>query len=210
MQEYKDYRDAENIMPLATSDFRNPVCQELRSMRESSMETSGYGDYLHELYQPEVYPTEVYPAEIYPAENYEQEIYAQSPIQSIESTVVYTKTYADRGSVDSSDTYASCQTHPFHSQADLTDEADSNLYINPLEGTDKCGKMRVKKSTSSEHVTRNIIDVSPSTESLKGLEFPQQNESAKVSLIETLPKHKKIRIQKVSPKIPSIFYFETI
>ncbi|XP_054084666.1 potassium voltage-gated channel protein Shab isoform X7 [Zeugodacus cucurbitae] len=50
---------------------------------------------------------------------------------------------ADLASVDSSDTYASCQTHPFHSQGDLTadlaDEACAldidmdNLYINPLE-----------------------------------------------------------------------------
>ncbi|XP_017842299.2 potassium voltage-gated channel protein Shab isoform X4 [Drosophila busckii] len=50
---------------------------------------------------------------------------------------------ADLASVDSSDTYASCQTHPFLSQGDLTadfnDEACAldidmdNLYINPLE-----------------------------------------------------------------------------
>lgn len=50
---------------------------------------------------------------------------------------------ADLASVDSSDTYASCQTHPFLSQGDLTsdlaDEACAldidmdNLYINPME-----------------------------------------------------------------------------
>ncbi|KRF97786.1 uncharacterized protein Dwil_GK16572, isoform B [Drosophila willistoni] len=50
---------------------------------------------------------------------------------------------ADLASVDSSDTYASCQTHPFLSQGDLTldfnDESCTldidmdNLYINPLE-----------------------------------------------------------------------------
>ena len=177
-------------MPLATSDFRNPVCQELRSMREGSLETSGYGDYALELYAPELYAPEFYPPEMYAPETY-----APSPVQAIESTVVYTKTYADRGSVDSSDTYASCQTHPFLSQGDLTEEADSNLYINPLEGTDKCGQVRVKKSTSSE-IVRTMIDVSPSTESLKGLELPQ-GESSKVNLIETLPKHKKTRIQKV-------------
>lgn len=49
----------------------------------------------------------------------------------------------DLASVDSSDTYASCQTHPFLSQGDLTsdliDEACTlnidmnNLYINPME-----------------------------------------------------------------------------
>ncbi|KAI5697022.1 hypothetical protein M8J75_003923 [Diaphorina citri] len=51
----------------------------------------------------------------------------------------------DRGSVDSSDTYASCNTQPFNSQGDLTEEPSgvatpsqplldqSNLYVNPLE-----------------------------------------------------------------------------
>uniref|UniRef100_A0A182Y2U3 Uncharacterized protein n=1 Tax=Anopheles stephensi TaxID=30069 RepID=A0A182Y2U3_ANOST len=50
----------------------------------------------------------------------------------------------DLASVDSSDTYASCQTHPFLSQADLTSDIvdmsfdldtldTNNLYINPLE-----------------------------------------------------------------------------
>jgi hypothetical protein len=51
----------------------------------------------------------------------------------------------DLGSVDSSDTYASCNTHPFHSQGDLTSDIadpncaivdlvlDSNLYVNPLD-----------------------------------------------------------------------------
>lgn len=174
-------------MPLATSDFRNPVCQEMRSMRESSVETSGYGDYAPEVFAPELYASEFYAHDMYAPE-----MYPPSPVQAIESTVVYTKTYADRGSVDSSDTYASCQTHPFLSQADLTEEADSNLYINPLEGADK---VRVKKSTSGD-IARNTVEVSPSTESLKGLELPQ-GESSKVGLLETLPKHKKTRMQKV-------------
>uniref|UniRef100_A0A8D8MBV1 Potassium voltage-gated channel protein Shab n=1 Tax=Cacopsylla melanoneura TaxID=428564 RepID=A0A8D8MBV1_9HEMI len=50
----------------------------------------------------------------------------------------------DRGSVDSSDTYASCNTQPFNSQGDLTEDLtgisptqplldQSNLYVNPLE-----------------------------------------------------------------------------
>ncbi|EFN88091.1 hypothetical protein EAI_03601, partial [Harpegnathos saltator] len=39
--EYKDFRDAENIMPLATSDFRNPVCQEMRSLRFNAISSGG-------------------------------------------------------------------------------------------------------------------------------------------------------------------------
>ena len=34
-------------------------------------------------------------------------------------------------SMDSTETFASCTTHPFPSQADLT--ADPNLYVNPLD-----------------------------------------------------------------------------
>ncbi|XP_039150061.1 potassium voltage-gated channel protein Shab isoform X4 [Drosophila simulans] len=93
---------------------------------------------------------------------------------------------ADLASVDSSDTYASCQTHPFLSQGDLTadfnDEACAldidmdNLYINPLEreqhqgissstgfivglpSTNSSGGLRaqVKKSASGDTALRNL------------------------------------------------------
>lgn len=63
---------------------------------------------------------------------------------------------ADLASVDSSDTYASCQTHPFLSQGDLTadfnDEACAldidmdNLYINPLE-KEACRSGNISSST---------------------------------------------------------------
>lgn len=63
---------------------------------------------------------------------------------------------ADLASVDSSDTYASCQTHPFLSQGDLTadfnDEACAldidmdNLYINPLE-KESCRGANISSST---------------------------------------------------------------
>lgn len=71
---------------------------------------------------------------------------------------------ADLASVDSSDTYASCQTHPFHSQGDLTadlaDEACAldidmdNLYINPLE-------KETTTSTSGPGTTGYIVGLPP-------------------------------------------------
>ncbi|XP_069968245.1 potassium voltage-gated channel protein Shab isoform X2 [Bactrocera oleae] len=71
---------------------------------------------------------------------------------------------ADLASVDSSDTYASCQTHPFHSQGDLTadlvDEACAldidmdNLYINPLEKD-------TTTSTSGPGTTGYIVGLPP-------------------------------------------------
>lgn len=85
-------------------------------------------------------------------------------------------------------------------QGDLTEENDSNLYVNPLEATEKCG--RVKKSISGE-VGRNIIsDTSPSVESLKDIR--PSKEISKINLNDTIPKHRKIRIQQVS--LLMIFY----
>lgn len=74
----------------------------------------------------------------------------------------------------------------------MTEEADSNLYVNPLEAAEKCGN-RVKKSASGE-IGRNA-DASPSVESLKDLR--PFNESSKIILNDTVPKHRKIRIQEV-------------
>lgn len=101
LQDFKDYSDAENIMPLATSDFRAPVCQELRSLRSASgMELLG-GAF-----------SSGFPFDFN---------LKTSPLQTQEvSNNVVTKDnnkmYNEHGSVDSSDTYASCQTHLFHSQ----------------------------------------------------------------------------------------------
>lgn len=81
------------------------------------------------------------------------------------------------------------------SQGDLTEEADTNnLYVNPLEAAEKCGN-RVKKSVSGE-VARNASDASPSVESLKDVR--PANEGGKAPLNDTVPKHRKIRIQQVS------------
>ncbi|XP_034940063.1 potassium voltage-gated channel protein Shab isoform X2 [Chelonus insularis] len=178
--EYKDYRDAENIMPLATSDFRNPVCQEMKSLRESSIDTSAFGDLFTS-------PTRT------------------TTITANESTTISQpiKSYNERESVDSSETYTTCPTHPSHSQEllgddDATNEADSNLYINPLEGRDnKCREMDVDKSP----VDQTLF---PTTEFSKSVQV-QQHEFVKATVTsEALPKHKKIRVTKSAGRRPTI------
>jgi len=67
---------------------------------------------------------------------------------------------------------------------------DSNLYINPLEATEKCGTSQMKKSISGEIGRSIITDTSPSAESLK--------EGSKANLSDIIPKHRKVRIQQVS------------
>lgn len=175
-------------MPLATSDFRNPVCQEMRSLRESSIETSAFGDAFSSPIRFAPLP-------------------AITPFEST-ITAVYTpplppppsKSYNERGSVDSSETYASCQTHPYHSQeilgdGDAADETDSNLYINPLEGTDnKCRDIDVDKSPIDQALF-------PGTEFSKSVQVQHQDtmrSSSNSGSDQTLlPKHKKTRVSKV-------------
>lgn len=105
-------------MPLATSDFRNPVCQEMRSLRFSiggsgggggsgsgggGTESGGGVEQLGSLLaEPKISP--VQPPEML------------SFARMYNEQGNYAKTYNEQGSVDSSDTYASCQTHPSHSQ----------------------------------------------------------------------------------------------
>ncbi|KAL1516752.1 hypothetical protein ABEB36_000616 [Hypothenemus hampei] len=108
---YKEFVDAENLMPLATSDFRKPVCLEMRSL-EAGFMNDNTANYFFESYNEEN---------------------VVLPIKSNGG--------GDLASMDSSDTFATCTTFPSNSQADITAEIldstlltmDSNLYINPLD-----------------------------------------------------------------------------
>lgn len=119
----------------------------------------------------------------------------------------------DLASVDSSDTYASCQTHPFLSQADLDqdmemdgsrtlDEIDmNNLYINPLEkGATNLIRSQVKKSASGDTALRSLGgDASPMDEGFQQYQtFEQRERGSRGSLNETpVPKHRKTRFQQL-------------
>lgn len=104
-------------MPLATSDFRNPVCQEMRFLRFSSGSGSGGGSgggggsgaeqLGSSLVEPRTSP-------IRNAGMISPEMLSLVKIYNEQGN--YAKMYNEQGSVDSSDTYASCQTHPSHSQ----------------------------------------------------------------------------------------------
>lgn len=100
------------------------------------------------------------------------------------------------GSVDSTDTYASCNTQPFNSQADLTEE-DSNLYVNPLLIEPPPEPARnVKKSASGDTALHSLAD----EEETALTAFPGGPErGSRGSLNETpLPKHRKTRFQQVN------------
>lgn len=176
-QNFKDFIDAENSMPLPTSDIRLPVCMEMRKMHEDL-------DYFEDRMAPVVPPLPVpHPARTRPSSEphngHQMQQYASVPV--------------DHGSVDSTDTFASCNTHPFLSEGDLADGIpehlfDSNLYVNPLDSGG-----RVKKSASGDTALRSLA-LSPLEEGFQG--FAATVRGSRGSLNESqVPKHRKARFQ---------------
>lgn len=173
-------------MPRPTSDLRNPVCLEMRTLKGNSMNN-----------------------------------WAEFPGADINSrtTLQYSNSNnpQELGSVDSSDTFASCNTHPFLSQGDLTSDvvdptcamapSDSNLYVNPLDkSTDNSpvqptvgfgrSSSGVKKSASGDTALRSLA-ATPLEESFRG--FGGIDRGSRGSLNDSpLPKHRKTRFQQVS------------
>lgn len=138
-------------MPLATSDFRNPVCQEMRSLRfhagsgivggggsssaggdgggGSGGGSAGRGSAGAGMIGGAVGGAGGGGGGVVVVEQLGASLVMEpsrtSPIQPPETLSYartyneqsgYAKAYNEQGSVDSSDTYASCQTHPSHSQ----------------------------------------------------------------------------------------------
>ncbi|XP_026463971.1 uncharacterized protein LOC113366556 [Ctenocephalides felis] len=156
-------------MPTSTSDFRNPVCIEMKAIqREREREREKEREREREK---EIIPTVAPP-----------------------------RANGDLGSVDSSDTYASCDTHPFLSQGDLLEvrldskcEVDSNLYVNPLDK----GAALVKKSASGDCGQLRSLGASPMDEAFK--DFATVDSASRISLNESnLPKHRKKRFQQLN------------
>lgn len=197
-------------MPLPTSDFRNPVCLEMKTLKSGYWAQSG-GRYV--------------PMSI--------DLSNANKIGANNNN--NNNNNGDLGSVDSSDTYASCNTHPFHSQGDLTSDIadpscaivdlvlDSNLYVNPLDNqrsrdnspqqqlqqplsssafsTSRVSLGVVKKSASGDTALRSL-GASPLEEPFKGFSPVTSDRGSRGSLNDTsVPKHRKTRFQQgVKPR----------
>ncbi|PNF42918.1 hypothetical protein B7P43_G11845 [Cryptotermes secundus] len=201
-EEFKEFIDAESLMPLPTSDFRNPVCLEMKTLKAGYWAQAGSagGQYV-----------------------------PMSIDLNSASKVGANSNNGDLGSVDSSDTYASCSTHPFLSQGDLTSDIadpacaivdlvlDSNLYVNPMDNqrsrdssplqqlqqplvlsalsTSRGSLGVVKKSASGDTALRSL-GASPMDESFQGFPGVASERGSRGSLNDTpLPKHRKTRFQ---------------
>ncbi|KAK3914930.1 Potassium voltage-gated channel protein Shab [Frankliniella fusca] len=145
----KEHSDAEGLMCLPTSDFKNPVCLEMKIL--SSGRGLDFMDGSNDL--------------VFIDDNHEHLMDQPLPDGNANINVNYSSNNNncfDVGSVDSSGTYASCQTQPFLSQGDLTSQddlvADSNLYVNPMQGVQgDAGVIRgVRKSASGDTALRSV------------------------------------------------------
>ncbi|XP_071057478.1 uncharacterized protein [Onthophagus taurus] len=179
---FKEFVDAENLMPLATSDFRNPVCLEMRTLKNEQNLVS-FDDF---------------------------DLKTKPLVSYSNNNVNNNNNNGDMGSMDSSDTFASCNTHPFHSQGDLTSDIadpscaiDSNLYVNPLDKsgdnspvtpappTGRTGGF--KKSASGDTALRSLT-TSPMEEGYRG--FGPIDRGSRVSLNDSsYPRQRRTRFQ---------------
>ncbi|XP_073975271.1 potassium voltage-gated channel shaker cognate b isoform X2 [Rhodnius prolixus] len=165
-KDYKEFTDAENLMLFSTTDFSNPICLEMKLLRSGVGLDSGGSLPLVEI---------------------------GGSRGGGEGGTSGAGGAMEIGSVDSTDTYASCNTQPFNSQADLTEE-DSNLYVNPLLIEPPPEPARnVKKSASGDTALHSLAD----EEETALTAFPGGPErGSRGSLNETpLPKHRKTRFQ---------------
>ncbi|XP_030759910.1 uncharacterized protein LOC115885220 [Sitophilus oryzae] len=181
-------------MPLATSDFRKPVCLEMKHLAaEGAMERAQHI--------------------LIPIGNFSE----------VDMVPTKKTNGGDLASMDSSDTFASCATHPFTSQGDLASDIleptsivfDSNLYVNPLDkSTDNSPTAQpppvppppqrmptVKKSASGDTALRSL-GASPDDEQGSFGAFGQIiDRGSRVSLNDSPgPKHRKTRFQSSRPR----------
>uniref|UniRef100_A0A336M201 CSON010585 protein n=1 Tax=Culicoides sonorensis TaxID=179676 RepID=A0A336M201_CULSO len=149
----------------------------------------------------------------------------QQSVESVLSVASRSQYQSDMASVDSSDTYASCQTHPFLSQGDLTSDLGieydtNNLYVNPMEKDSGIVLSQVKKSASGDTALRNLglsgggssfdDDITDfQTFQPFTLETEPRGGNSSTSLNETpVPKHRKARFQSSAQSKPRARFFE--
>jgi hypothetical protein len=183
-QDYKEFIDAENLMPLGTSDLRTSVLLEMRPFSSSNANTP-----------------------------------ATTARAAMSTTAIVTSTAARdlAGSVDSSDTYASCSTHPFASQIDLSQgENNAGLYVNPFTSPGSPPMLRppVKSASGDGNLLRGLTPEAMDYEDEEEINddyfygdknnyrYNNQgiNSGSRGSLnnsTSALPKHRKTRFQQV-------------
>lgn len=196
----KEYTDAEGLMALPTSDLHNPtVCLGNRFFKSLTNDlspesrgatTSGTVGYSLE-FNTITLPIET-PLRLASLTNTNSNPYKNNSNYHHSNNLLNNpnNNSGDLASVDSSDTYASCQTHPFLSQGDLTGElADfsctlddmdmDDLYFSSLDkdritGTSTTRDTNTAKSTNDNDVKSQVKKSASGDASLHSLGAPME------------------------------------
>lgn len=214
-------------MSLPTSDFHKPtVCLGRHKLSLTNMDASVVARSIAASAVPGIISKQnaiQSSANVYEASKFMLPIESFKSVGSIERTngnniiAQHQQSFNNSGdlaSVDSSDTYASCQTHPFLSQGDLTgDMADltctlaeldvDDLYFTTLDQDQpSCSGARmrteVKKSASGDASLHSLgAPIEDVFKTFQSFEMASRiDRGSHVSLNETpIPKHRKTRFQ---------------
>lgn len=234
-KDLKEFTDAEGLMALPTSDYqRTTVCrahqhhaspghsgtyQIRRCIAASSAATIVETDANFSPATSNVHENLTAAMLAEPTQRLANNYNAHKDRQLCHSNNLIRTNYNNSGdlaSLDSSDTYASCQTHPFLSQGDLTGEmADISYTLAELDvhdsyfatlDTDQAmvkrqsfDRSQVKKSASGDaslHSLAACISIADSSRAFQSFDIDRGSHA---SLNEpTLPKHRKTRFQQSS------------
>nr|CAH7716183.1 unnamed protein product [Callosobruchus chinensis] len=179
-EDFKEFVDAENLMPLTTSDFRNPVCLEMKVMGGNRANQEGPNAMTGGQYAPAAGGM---------AMDGLMMGFPEVDVDGNQTNGGGNAVSSDLHSMDSSDTFASCTTNPFNSQGDLTgvETGAATAAPAPQSGT------AVKKSASGDTALRSL-GTSPMDEGFR--EFGALDRGSRVSLNDSpVTKHRKTRFQ---------------
>lgn len=236
MKDLNEYTDAEELMPLPTSDYqRLIVC--MVQQKHTLPNNNGTNEVKRCIAASSVATFVGTKADVSQAASVADKNYAlATPIDPVLSANHFAHTErlagneqnrtncsnnTDLASLNSSDTYASCQTHPFLSQGDLTGEMVDisctlaefdvdDTYFATLD-TDQPSRMtrpplplvrtQVKKSASGDASLHSFSAPVPIAECSRAIETLRMNycSGSRASLNDPIiPKHQKMRFQQRS------------
>jgi hypothetical protein len=241
LQDFKESIDAEGLMPLDTSDYHKSVCVEMRMAKAMNILNLCHGGTKSNSFAtpPEnfgpnkfTFPSIDASVRTIPTARDRNSSINSKHSQSAVAVVglsskenpnynMYNGNSADLasvGSVNSSDTFMSCQTHPFLSQGDLTvadddenvcslDNLDAeSLYLNAMNKTSSgtltrgsslySGGVNIVDSSLSQGPVKKSTSGDTALRNLAPSPIGDSYTGSRVSLNESpLPKHRKTRFQ---------------
>lgn len=234
-QDFREFTDAEGLVSIPTSDLHHPtICMQFQKYKSIST-NSAYPDSIDASTSNAIEPATGFSTITLPLETPLRLASLSNNSNSTNNNNnnnISSNNYnnnnasADLASVDSSDTYASCQTHPFTSAGDLTadfagiscdlDDLDMNNFAsNPFERNgatattvnNNCGesfiaRANVKRSASGDGILHSFgatptLEMCQAFQSLDSASAIHRGSEASLNDVP-VPKHRKTRFQQGS------------